>query len=230
MSRRLALALAVLAAPAAAQPPPPPPPPGTRLHLGATASVSVTPDRLVADLIATATKADPAAAQRQVNARMQAALAEARKTEGMDVQAIGYTVGPENGEDGRGPRAWTAAQTLEIRGADGPRVLDLAGRLQQAGLVAASIDWQLSPEARRRAMDAATIEALHALRTRAEAAAKALGLTVDRLLDVRLDEGGIVPRPLMAAPRMMAAAMPAPSATQSAASVDATVSAEVLLK
>jgi hypothetical protein len=51
---------------------------------------------------------------------------------------------------------WTAQQTLELRGSEGPALLDLAGKLQQQGFVAGSLDWQVSPALRRKAHDEAT--------------------------------------------------------------------------
>ena len=123
-----------------------------------------------------------------------------------------------------------AQQTLELRGHDGPSLLDLAGRLQERGFATASLDWQLSDAARRKAHDAATIDALKRLQRRARDAAAALGLRVDHFQDVRLDDTPVFqprPGPMM----MMAARMPPPpQATASPEDVTADVSADVLLR
>jgi hypothetical protein len=66
--------------------------------------------------------------------------------------AIGYSVAPT--DDKR--TMWTAQQTLELRGSEGPALLELAGKLQQQGFVAGSLDWQVSPALRRKAHDEAT--------------------------------------------------------------------------
>ena len=198
----------------------------TMLHLGATASVQASPDELVADLVAQSTSRSAAAAQRQVNTLIAAGMTEAHGVAGVDARAIGYSVDPT--DDKR--TAWTAQQTLELRGHDGSSLLDLTGRLQQRGFATTSLDWQLSDAARRKAHDAATIDALKRLQQRARDAAAALGLRVDRLQDVRLDDTPVFqprPGPMV----VMAARMAAPpQATASPEDVTADVAADVLLR
>ncbi len=108
----------------------------TMLHLGSTASVQALPDELVADLVAQGTSRSAAAAQRQVNTLIAAGMTEAHGVASVDARAIGYSVDPS--DDKR--TAWTAQQTLELRGHDGPSLLDLTGRLQQRGFATASLD------------------------------------------------------------------------------------------
>jgi uncharacterized protein YggE len=125
---------------------------------------------------------------------------------------------------------WIAQQTLELRGADGPALLDLAGKLQEHGLALASLDWQLSPAVRRKAHEEATMAALKELQARAASTATTLGLHVDHLQDVRLDEALFQPRhavPMMAMSRMSA---PPPQASAAPEEVTAQVSADVLLR
>ena len=119
-------------------------------------------------------------------------------------------------------------QTLELHGSDGPALLDLAGRLQQDGLAAASLDWQLSPTLRRRAHEEATTAVLKDLQVRAAAAAATLGLKVDHLRDVMLDAPEFQPRrpfPMMA---LEARAAPPPQVTAAPEDVTANVSAEIV--
>lgn len=198
----------------------------TILHLGATASVQVAPDVLVGDLVAQASSRSAAAAQRQVNNLMGAGMKAAHAVDGVQARAIGYSV--ESLGDKAG--GWTAQQTLELRGHDGPSLLDLAGRLQERGFATASLDWRLSDAARRKAHDAATIDALKRLQERARDAAAALDLRVDHLQDVRLDDApAIQPRP--GSMVMMAARMATPpQATASPEDVTAEVSADVILR
>ncbi len=208
--------LAGAAAPALAQP---------VLHLSATGSVQASPDLLVADLLAQATSAGAAAAQRRVNAQMAEGMAAAQAAAGFDARALGYGVMPADERH----NTWTAQQTLELRGADAPALLDIVGKLQEAGFVVRALDWQLSPAARRRAHDAATVAALRELQARAAMAAETLGLHIDRLLDVRLDSPGFVPRPMTA---MLSRTLSAPPPQASAApeAVEATVSADIALR
>ncbi|MBV9539108.1 MAG: SIMPL domain-containing protein [Acidisphaera sp.] len=199
----------------------------TTLHLTASASVPTAPDQLVADLLASATTPTAADAQRRVNASMTSALDIARGTPSVEARAIGYEVTPI--DDKR--TGWTAQQTLELRGGDGPSVLDLAGKLQAQGMAIASLDWRLTPDLRRHAQDEATTQALKAMQAQAASAAATLGLHVDHLADVRIQPNEpFLPRPLMAGGAMRAAAMPLPEATASPQDVTVAVAADVVLR
>ena len=185
-----AIAVIGLLEPAAAQPAATPPTVETMLHLSATGSALTSPDQLVADLVAQVTSPSAAVAQRHVNGMIGDGLKAAQAVAGVDARAIGYSVSPN--DDKR--VSWTAQQTLELRGSDGPALLDLAGKLQEQGFAAASLDWQLSPALRRKAYDEATTTALKELQARAASAAATLGLHVDHLQDVRLDAPDFQPR------------------------------------
>ncbi len=201
----------------------PAPAANTVLHLTATSSVQATPDQLVAALLARNTSQSAAAAQRRVNALIADGLKDAQGVTGVDARATGYAVEPT--DDKRA--AWVAQQTLELRGSDGPSLLDLVGRLQERGLVAASLDWQVSPALRRKAHDEATTAALKQLQVRARSAAATLGLNVDHLREVRLDGPANQPVPMMA---MAARAVAAPQATAAPEDVTAEVSADYVLR
>jgi uncharacterized protein YggE len=209
----------------------------THLHLSASASVSVVPDLLVADLAAQASSPSAAVAQEKVNALMARGLAEAKAVDGVDARAIGYSVQQvELGGQIAGARAaprrveWNAQQTLELRASAGDRLLELVGTLQGQGFAASGIDWQLSPEQERKAHDAAMVEALHALRARADAAAAALGLHVDRLADVQVDNPQVFPvQPMMAAAAAAPMVSP-PVVTQSEQRMTSQVTADVALR
>ncbi len=217
------LAAFLVLAPAAARPAlAQPAPADTVLHLSASGAVQVAPDQLAAGLVARAASPSAAAAQRQVNALMADAMRMAQAVPGVDVRTTGYEVAA--GDDKHA--GWVARQTLELRASDGPALLDLAGRLQEHGLALASLDWQLSPAVRGRAHDEATTAALHALQARAASVAATLGLHVDHLQDVRLEES------FFRAASMKASALrgPAPEATAAPEEVTAQVSADVLLR
>ncbi len=205
--------------------------PTTLLHLSASGSVQVTPDQLAAELVASSTSPSAATAQRQVNFLMAEAMKAARAVSGgtaaVDARATGYSVSPADERH----LSWVAQQTLELRGLDGGALLDLAGRLQGDGLAVASLDWQLSPSLRRRAHDEAMTQALGQLQAQAASAAAVLGLHVDHLREVRLDDPEFQsrrPARMMAMARMDAASPP--QATAAPEEVDADVSADVLLR
>jgi len=139
--------------------------------------------------------------------------------------AIGYEVSPVDPQRG----GWTARQALELRGADGPALLDLTARLQAQGFITASLDWRLSPALRRKSQDEAMVQALKRMQDEAAAAAGALGLHVDHLQDVRLQPNEFIPpRPMTALAAR--AAPPPPEATAAPQDVTVAVSAEVVLR
>ncbi len=198
----------------------------TVLHLSANGLVQVVPDQLAAELVARSTSASAATAQRQVNGLMADGMKMGQAVAGVDARAVGYSVAP--GDDRHA--TWIAQQTLELRAADGPALLDLAGKLQEHGLALASLDWQLSPALRRKAHEEATTAALKELQAEAASAAATLGLHVDHLQDVRLDEASFQPRrgvPMMAVSRMSS---PPPQASAAPEDLTAQVSADVLLR
>lgn len=230
----LLTAALLLPVPALAQTPPAPAPAstpapeaaqaGTLLRLTGTGTVSVAPDVLVVDLAAQATSHNAAAAQRRVNELMASAMQAARAVPGVEPRATQYAMTPTDEKH----TAWNASQVLELRGADGAALLDLAGKLQDSGMNLRSADWQLSTARRKSAHDQAMTEALKDMQAQAAAAASTLGLKVARLRQVQLGGGlGPMPSPM---PMGVMARMAAPQATASDMEVSATVSADVLLR
>jgi predicted secreted protein len=198
----------------------------TILHLAASASVPASPDQLVVDMVAQMTSPSAAAAQLRVNALITDCMQTARSVAGVEARAVGYSAAPSDEKR----TAWVAQQTLELRGADGQALLALAGRLQEKGLLTASLDWQLSPGLRRKAHDEATTAALKELQARAASAAATLGLRVDHATDIRLDSAFNQPRPSFAMTAMASRSAPPPQATAAPEDVTANVSADVLLR
>ena len=200
------------------------------LHLSASSTIKVAPDRLVADLIALSNAPEAVQAQRRVNEMMAHGKTLATGTPGVTAILRDYSVSFIDAK----PPHWTAQQTLEVSGDNSETLLDLAGRLQAAGLAIANLTWQVSPEHRDQARRAATVAALKLLQNDASEAAAALGVQVERFqtIDLRQEPA---PMPLgrgrmVMAPAMAMSSMPPPNATPEDQDVTATVSAEVLLR
>jgi uncharacterized protein YggE len=198
----------------------------TMLHLSASASVPASPDQLVIAMLAQVTSASAAAAQRGVNGLIADGMQIVHGVAGVDARAIFYSVTPSDEKRA----TWTAQQTLELRGPDGQKLLDLAGKLQERGLAAATLDWQLSPPLRRKAHDEAITAALKELQTRAASAAAALGLHVDHATDVRIDSPIYQARAAISMMAMAPRGVPPPQATSAPEDVTASVSADVVLR
>jgi uncharacterized protein YggE len=227
--RGLSILLAV-AGPAAGQTPgdrgpidPGPP----SLHLSATETSEIAPDKLMATISAMATKARALTAQQQVNALVAKIKALNDKAKGIKTAFQGYTV---NFIDEKPPHG-IAQQAVEVRGVNGDDVLNMVGQLQGEGLSITSLGWQVSQDRAQKAQRAATIEALHKLREEANDAASALGVEVDRFQHVDLSEEPRVV-PFMRGGMQMAAkvAMPTPVSTPEEQAITATVTADVLLR
>ena len=226
MPRRLALLASLALAPAAQIYPANA---DTVLHLAETATVMVAPDEIAASLTVQATSPVASEAQAKVNAAMQDALAQARKVDGIAASTGGYGVWRTNPPDHA--ENWQVNQTLNLIGHDGPTLLTLVGALQQHGLTVSNLGWRLSRTAERQAHQAATKQALAALRGRVDDAATLLDLRFDQFKEVRLD--GAPPQPMfrgMATPMAVGAATAAPpSVAPEDMPVSATAEADAVL-
>jgi predicted secreted protein len=201
----------------------------TILHLAETATVMVAPDEIAASLTVEATSPSASDGQARVNTAMQEALTEARKVQGVTASTGGYGVWRTNPPD-RAP-SWQVNQALNLIGHDGSLMLTLVGALQHQGLAVSNLGWRLSRTAERQAHQAATKQALTALRGRVDDAAALLDLRFDQFKEVRLD--GAAPQPLfraMAAPMAVGvSAAPPPSVAPEDMPVSATAEADAVL-
>lgn len=214
-----ALVLLLSAAPACAR---------TLLHLTQTATVMVAPNELDASLRAEATNADPAEAQKQVNAMMADALARARQVAGVTISTSGYSVWRNGPTPKDHTVRWQAGQTLQLKSHDGATLLKLAGALQQKGLAMQQLEWRLSRQAEKKAHAEATKQAISQLRGRIDEAASLLGLRFGSFKQVQLGapRTPVFPRVMGAS---MAAAAPPPNAVAQDIAVTATVEADAIL-
>lgn len=199
----------------------------TVLHLAETATVMAAPDEITATLRVEVTLPSAVDAQARVNATMQDALAQAHKVNGLTVSTGGYGVWRTGPTQTDHTERWQVTQTLNLTGRDGPALLALVGALQQRGLAVSQLGWRLSQAAERQARQAATKQALAALRGRMDEAAALLDLRFDQFKDVRLDSNAQQPP----SPRAfaMAAAAPPPSAVAEDLPVSATAEADAIL-
>lgn len=135
----------------------------------------------------------------------------------------------EYDQEGR-PRQWIAEQDLRLTAREAAPLLELVGALQEDGLILNGLAYQLSAEARRTLEDELAIEAIEALRRRAEQVAASLAMRVETIATLRVGEVAEEPpiRPMM---RTMAeaASVPPPTALPDLETVHASVQAELVL-
>ncbi|MFO1323472.1 MAG: SIMPL domain-containing protein [Burkholderiales bacterium] len=204
------IAAAVLAAwtlaAAAADPPAPPPPVTPVITLTAAATASVPNDRMYAWLRAEAENADPARAAAEVNAKMAKALSRAKTFADVEVTTSGYS--SFQVYDKNQPKSWRVAQTVNLEGVDFALMAALVSKLQSEDLLLLSgMNFAVSPDARRKAEDALTQQAIKAWQSRAQNAARGFGYENFRTGKVTIQTGDYArPQPLM---RMAAAPMAA---------------------
>ena len=190
------------------------------LHLSETATITVPPTLLVADLVASSQSPSAVTTQRHVNDLMARADLLAGKVPGIVTDFQDYSTDFVDAANGV-PAHWDASQTLEIRGYLGEVVLGLVGQLQAIGLSLGDLGWQVPPDEADAAGRKARLQALASVRQEALAAAQTLDMSVDLT-------GG--PSPILSpAPMQMEAAMAPPLASADSQNISATVTADVIL-
>jgi predicted secreted protein len=191
--------------------------------VSASATASVPNDRMYAWLRAEVDNVDPARAAADVNARMARALARAKGIKGIDVETSGYS-SYQITEKGQ-PARWRITQSLALEGTDFAAMAALVSKLQgEDQLVLSGMNFAVSPEARRKAEDALTQQALKAWQARAQNAATGFGISGWRPGRVTIQTGDFMrPQPIL----MRAAAAgvaSAPPVSVEAGNTDVTVS------
>lgn len=201
----------------------------TTLVLSETAAREVAQDTLVALLAARAEASTPRAAQAEVNQAMTAAIQKAEAVTGVRAATAGYRVYQEYDRDGE-PRGWIAEQDLRLTSREAAPLLELAGVLQEDGLLLNGLNYQLSAEARRAIEDELALEAIAALRRRAEQVAASVDMAVETIATLRVGADADEPpiRPMMRTSMAEAAAAP-PVALPDLETVSTRVQAELIL-
>jgi uncharacterized protein YggE len=215
--RRAIFALPLLALPATAQ--------ETRLRVSETGTARREPDEIQATLKAEFRNGQAAAAQAAVNRAITAALEAARTTQGIAATTTRPSANrPELGRD------WVATQSITLRGGDPVVLLELAGRLQQAGLAVTDLQWRLTEPPTRAAREEAARDALRQVRARAALVADELGMQVSQLRDIYLDAAPDGPMPMAAtAMRAGSYASAPPQLVREDIVITARVTADIIL-
>ena len=195
MRSLLSVAWVATAGAALAADPPPPTTPVVTLTASATASVAN--DRMYAWLRAEADNADPARAAAEVNAKMAKALARAKGTAGLEVTTSGYS--SYQVTEKNQPTRWRVTQSLSLDGSDFATMAALVSKLQADDLLLLSgMNFAVSPDARRKAEDALTQQAIKAWQARAQNAARGFGSDAWRAGKVTIQTGDYMrPQPMM---------------------------------
>lgn len=176
------------------------------VSLSAQAEREVANDLLSAVLAAEAEGTDAAKLAAGVNRKMARALEAAQGVRSVRARSGGYQTWPVS-EKGRIVR-WRVRQELRLESADFAAATALIGRLQQE-LVVARLAATVSDEARRRAENVLTAEALAAFEERARVVRDAMKAKGYRVQALQIGGGGGAPRPMLAMQSRAEAAAPA---------------------
>lgn len=209
------------------------------LHISATEQREVDQDLLIANLRVEFEDKSNKSVQNDINTAMAKALDMAKNYK--DVKAItrSYNIHQYDRNAGRKDRArdmvWKGQQSVQLKSKNAEELLELAGKIQEAGFLMNGLNYTLSPEVAAQVQDEMLEAALEKLSARAERAAKALGKKNAELKEINTN-GNYIPRqPVYArGMEMMAMSadtkMAAPVASPGETTITMNVSAKALLK
>ena len=200
------------------------------VSLSASASMSVSNDRLQAWLRAEAESASPATAAAQVNTLIAKALAEAKQYPAVKTATAGYST-QQVAEKGK-PTRWRVTQTIGMESGDFTAAATLISKLQdEGGLLLSGMGFSLAESSRRTAEDALTQQAVKSWQARAQQASQALGFAGWRTGRVSVQTGDTSrPYPVMRG-QVASYAGAAPVALEAGTSdVSVTVTGDALLE
>ena len=175
-----------------------PPAEKTVAELQATGAVRVRPGILEITLRSQHHAPTSAAAQREVNADVTAAAAEAKALKQLVIKTGNYGSWYV-GKPGEG--YWQVHQSITLTGPGDKPMMLLAGKLQSGGFVVSDMQWRVSAAQKSAARSKATALAIGELRREAATAARGLGdhFRHFREIDVTSSETAPGPRPVLMA-------------------------------
>ena len=176
---------------------------GALVDLSAEASRPAANDMVRASVYSEASGKNPAELAQRVNADIAEALKLIRAKAGVSVKSGQQATYPVYSQaqkiDG-----WRMRSELVLESRSQGSVSELLGKLQQMRLAVGNVNLLPSPETRRQVEDEATREAIRAFQSRAAVIAEQLGKTW-KIKQLNVQQGGGVPRPMMAARAVMVA-------------------------
>ena len=199
------------------------------VSVAATATATVTNDRLQASLRTEAENVSPAAAASQVNVTIAKAIADAKAYPGIKVATAGYST-QQIAEKGK-PTRWRVVQSITLDASDFTAAATLMSKLQdENGLLLSGMSFSLAEKTRRDAEDSVTQQAIKSWQARAQQAAQGLGFASWRVghVSVQATGGGPV-FPMMRTQGMSAMAAPPVALEAGTTDVTVTVSGDALL-
>ncbi len=160
-------------------------PVGDALTLDATVSTEVIPDLAVITLAAEAQGVDAAPITREVQQIINAALAQARATSGVEARTGSFAT-TQRWNDKGVREGWTVRAELILKAKDFGILGTLAGKLAQQKLLIIGSGFELSRELREREEQSLIERGIAAFRSKAQTASRAFGFSKYTLREVNL--------------------------------------------
>ncbi|MEO7255525.1 MAG: SIMPL domain-containing protein [Casimicrobium sp.] len=155
------------------------------LTLDATASTEVIPDLAVITLAAEAQGVDAAPITREVQQIINAALAQAKATAGVEARTGAFATNQRWNKQGVRD-GWTVRAELILKGKDFAVLGTLAGKLAQQKLMIVGSGFELSRELREHEEQSLIERGIAAFRSKAQTASRAFGFSKFSLREVNL--------------------------------------------
>ena len=170
---------------------------GTRVSLSATVQRELPNDELLVNFRVEKEGVDAAEVRRYVNRVSRAVQQRLQREKGLVVKTISRNLQPvwkypKNSQRIRS--GWRMTQTGQIRTTHLERVSDWLDAIETAGAHLSGLNFRISEQASKNAMNALRIEAIAAFRARAKVIAHGLDATAFRV--IRLNTNSTAPRPV----------------------------------
>lgn len=204
----------------------------TDIYLTQQAQIVVPRDRITATLRVISKGPNARQIQIEINRKMIAALGKVKDAPAVTAETGSYSVNRVYTNQGEG-NDWRGEQSITLTSGDFEAVLNLAGQLQNDGLVMGEMRFFVSPDSLKAVQDDLTATALKAMEDRAANVAGDLHLKVDRYKSITVGnaaenfgETPVSSKGAIAGPSRKA---PPPAAIAGEALVTLTVNATVLM-
>jgi len=170
-------------------------PPSDQISFQVEADQEIENDRVSVVMKAYSENADPSKLADQINQAMRWGLDTAKKMTAIKVRTGAYQTYPVYSEKNKVQR-WRGQQELILEGREVDKLSELVGTLQSR-LQMQSMQFSVSPDARRKVQDVLIEEVLQAYKKRAELVSKSLGAAGYDIMNISIQTSGhIYPPPV----------------------------------
>lgn len=210
---------------------------GTHLNLSVSESTEVEEDLLIVNMHFETEGKTSQEVQKEINKKMETALAEVKKQSKISVSTENYSVyqySPPMNKGEKRQTIWKGSQSIQLKGNNSTEILKTTGVLQSMGLAVNSLSYVVSPELIEETRDSLMEKSVEKLLNKAKRVAKVLGKDDIKVLNINVDSNSYYPSPmLMRSSNMMEKNIDTesvPVAFQGQSRISTTINATILIK